>query len=243
MKSNSRTVSRHGIGIVISVLIILLFPFFLARGEPGDTDDKLDSVLKHMEESSGSFKSFTADIIKKKYTAILEEFDPSEKGKFYYKRAKDGSALIKEEITEPALKVTTIQNDEALLYQPKIKSASLYKLGKHKDKAEYLALGIGQSPTDLLENFNISYKGIDTINGAACSILELKPKDPKGASIFSSITVWIKVDTGVSTQVKLEEPYDDYILVNFSNETLNEKIDDTEFRQKLPKDVEIIRMN
>ncbi len=206
-------------------------------------EDKLESVLKQMEESSGSFKSFTADITKKTYTAILEEFDTPESGKFYYKRAEDGTALIREEIAAPAEKITTIKDDEALIYQPKIKSASSYKLGKHKDKAEYVALGIGQSPKTLKQTFNISYQGTATVNDTPCSILVLKPKDPKVASIFASITVWIDNATGVSRQMKMEEPFEDYLLVHFSNEKLNSKIDDSKFEQKLPEDVDVLRVN
>jgi len=231
-------------GRIVAVFVLLLIATIISMGEQKEQSDKLESVLKCMEKSSGNFKSFTADISKRQYTAILKEFDdPPESGKFYYKRAEDGSALIREEITDPAKKITTINNDEALIYQPKIKSASSYKLGKHKDKAEYMALGIGQSPTDLKKTFNILYQGSDTVNDAACSVLELKPKDPKTASNFSTISVWIKDATGVSTRMKLEEPFGDYILINFSNEKLNDKIDDSKFKQKLSEDVAIIRMN
>ena len=243
MQTNSRkSVQRTAIGIA-AVLALLVFPAFYVRSAPDETAGNLDSVLRHMEESAGNFQSFTADITKKTYTAVLEEFDTPERGKFYYKRAADGSALIREEITDPAEKITTIKGDEALIYQPKTKSASSYTLGKHKDKAEYVALGIGQSPTDLRKTFNISYRGSETVNGALCSVLELKPKDPAVASIFSSITVWIDDATGVSKQMKMEEPFEDYVLVTFSNEKLNKKIDNSKFEQKLAQDVTVTRIN
>lgn len=244
MKINSRTSARRTAFRTAAVLFIsLLIPFIILQGAQEEQADKLDAVLRRMEESSGNFRSFTADITKKTFTAILEEFDDPEIGKFYYKRADDGSALIREEITDPAEKITTIKNDEALIYQPKIKSASSYKLGKHKDKAEYVALGIGQSPAALKKTFKISYLGSETVNGTACSVLELKPKDPGVASIFSSITVWIDDSTGVSKQLKMEEPFEDYILVVFSNEKLNKKIDGSKFEQDLPGDVYISRIN
>lgn len=225
---------------IAAVIVMLLTSVFVGIGEPEDQSEGLKQVLDRMREASGYFESFTADVTTKKFTAILEEFDPPETGRFFYKRAHNGSALIRWEITEPATKITTIQDDELLVYQPKIKSANRFKLGKDKDKAEYFALGIGQSPADLEKNHDIFYRGRDTINGMACTVLELKPKDPKVASIFSSITVWIRDDTGISTQLKLKEPYEDYLLVNFSNEKLNNKINDSIFMQKLPKDVEIL---
>lgn len=204
---------------------------------------KLQTVLKRMEKTCGYFQSFVADITTTKYTAILETFDPPETGKFLYKRAGDGSALIRWEIVNPAERILTIQNDEALLYQPNIRSAQKFRLGKHKDKAEYLALGIGQSPTDLKKTFNITYRGSENLHGTICSILELKPKDPKAAAMFSSITVWIKDTTGVSTRMKLEQPFQDYLLVDFSNEELNKQIDESRFRQNLPDSVDMLQIN
>jgi len=219
---------------------MVLFPLLPSVGEP---EDKLESVLNRMEKASGNLQSFVADIVTTKYTAILEQFDHPEKGKFYYKRADNGSALIRLEIVDPAERILTIQDDEALSYKPRINSASKYKLGKNKDKAEYLALGIGQFPTNLKRTFNVTYRGRENVRGAACSILELKLKDPKASAMFSAITVWIKDSTGVSTRMKLEEPFGDYVLVTFSNEQLNRRIDDSIFRQILPDNVDILQIN
>jgi outer membrane lipoprotein-sorting protein len=218
---------------------MVLLPLFLRVGEP---EDKLESVLKRMEKTSRNFQSFVADIASTKYTAILETFDSPESGKFFYKRADNGTALIRWEIMNPGQRILTIQNDEALVYQPKIKSAQSYKLGKNKDKAEYLALGIGQSPSDLKKTFNITYRGSEIVHGTACSILVLKPKDPKAAAMFSSITIWIKDSTSVSTRMKLEEPFGDYLLVNFSNEQLDKTIDNSKFRQELPDNVDMLQI-
>ena len=196
-----------------------------------------------MEETSGSFRTFVADITTTRYTAILDTFDPPEDGEFSFKRADDGTALIRWEIVRPGTRILTIQRDEALLYQPKLKSAQRYKLGSNKDKAEYLALGIGQSPTDLKKTYDITYGGSENVRGAPCSILELKPKDPKAAAMFSSITIWIKHSTGVSTRMKLVEPFADCLLIDFSNERLNTQVDDSQFRQDLPAGVDMLRIN
>ncbi|MEJ2108918.1 MAG: outer membrane lipoprotein carrier protein LolA [Acidobacteriota bacterium] len=208
-----------------------------------ESENKLESVLAHMEQSSKDFQSFKADIQTTKYTSLLDLFDPPEKGKFYYSRSEDGSALIRWEITVPGIRILTIEKDEALLYRPKIKSAQKYKLGKNKDKAEYLALGIGQSPADLEQTFDITFLKSEKTGGKDCSVLEMKPKDPKTASMFSSILIWVDDTTGVSTRMKLIEPYDDYLIVDFSNEKLNEKIEKSMFRQKLPNSVEVLSVN
>jgi outer membrane lipoprotein-sorting protein len=242
MKINKSIFACKSVNKAGAFFLMLLITTLASFGEQDKQSDKLDSVLKRMEKSSGNFKSFEANILTKKYTAVIEAFDPPESGRFFFKRAADGSALIRWEIINPTNKFITVRSDEVVIYKPMIKYAERIKLGEKKDKAEYLALGIGQSPADLQKTFNITYQGSETLNGAACSILELRPKDLKTAAVFSSITLWIKDATGISTQMKLEEPFEDYLLVNFSNEQLNNAISDSKFEQKLPKDVEILQV-
>ena len=240
MRTNGRTLSHRRAGRITAAIFMVPFSLLLSAGEP---EDKLESVLNRMEKASRNLQSFVADITTTKYTAILGQFDHPEKGKFYYRRAGNGSALIRLEILDPAVRILTIQDDEAVSYQPKINSARKYKLGKDKDKAEYLALGIAQSPTNLKSTFHITYRGRENVNGTACSVLDLKPKNPRASAMFSAITVWIKDSTGVSTGMKLEEPFGDYVLVTFTNEQLNRRIDDSTFRQILPDNVDMLQIN
>jgi len=206
-------------------------------------DAALDQVLKQMEAVGKTFHSFEAHISKKHYSAILREFDTPETGEFYYERAGDGSALLRQEITSPGPSILTIKGGVATFYQPVLKQATLANLGKNKDKAEYLALGVGQSPGKLRETFDIRYQGTDTVGNFPCSVLVMKPKNPSAAAFFSSITLWIKKSTGVPIQQKLQEPSSgDYLLVNFSDEKLNVKIPPAKFEQTLPSGVEIQRI-
>jgi outer membrane lipoprotein-sorting protein len=239
MKTKGRTLSHSTGGRIPAAIFMVLFPL-LSAGEP---EDKLGSVLNRMEKASRNLQSFVAEITTTKFTAILERFDHPERGKFFFRRADNGSALIRLEIVDPGERILTIQNDEALSYQPRINSASKFKLGKNKDKAEYLVLGIGQYPKNLNETFHIAYRGRENVHGTACSILELKPRNPKASSMFSAITVWIKDSSGISTRMRLEEPFGDYVLVTFSNEQLNTRIDDSKFRQVLPNNVDMLEIN
>jgi outer membrane lipoprotein-sorting protein len=209
---------------------------------PSQAQDKgLEQALKRMESVGKGFQSFQARLSQKKYTAVLGEFDTPETGEFYYARAKDGSALLRQEITEPATRVLTIRGGVATLYQPRIKTARIANLGKNKDKAEYLALGLGQSPAKLEETFDISYRGVETVGKTACSVLILRPKSATAAAYFSSITLWVSEQSGLPIQQKLEEPNGDYLLVTFSEERLNPKLPESLFEQKLPKDTAIQR--
>ncbi len=208
--------------------------------EKGTTE--LQRALNKMDEIAKDFRTYSAEFSQKKYTAVLEEFDIPETGKFYYSLAGDGSVLMRHQIMNPGDRILTIKDGEATIFNRKIKQAHLYTLGKRQELAEYLTLGIGQSSAKLREKFDISYGGSDAINGEPCTILVLKPKDPKAKRYLTSISIWLKKSSGTPAQYKFLEPSEDYLLETFSNEKVNENIDNSMFEQKLPKGVEKIRL-
>lgn len=205
-------------------------------------DAGLDQVLRQMESVGTTFVNFKAHFTQEKYTAVLKEFDVPDSGEFYYARAKDGSAMLRQEVTKPGRRILTIKGGTAIFFQPKFNQANVVNLGKNKDKAEYMALGLGQSPGKLRENFEITYQGIENVSGAPCSVLILKPRNPSVAALFSAITLWIKKTSGVPVRQKLQDPNGDYVLVNFTEEKLNAAIPASLFEQQLPKGVEIIKV-
>ncbi len=202
----------------------------------------LDQVLRQMEAVGKTFVNFKAHFVQKKYTAVLNEFDVPESGEFYYARAKDGSALLRQEVTRPGHRILTIKGGTATIYQPNINQASVANLGKNKDKAEYLALGLGQSPGRLRETFDVAYQGVEKIAGGPCSVLALKPRSAAAAAYFSTITLWINKANGIPIQQKLQEPNGNYLLVGFSGEKLNTSMPASLFDPQLPKGVEIIKL-
>jgi outer membrane lipoprotein-sorting protein len=186
-----------------------------------------------------TFRSFQADFTQRQYFAVLKEFEEPESGVFTYARAKDGSALIREEFKAPGHNVLTINGGVALVYQPSLNQATRYNLGKNKDKAEYLALGVGQSPARLREIFNIEYRGEEAVDGLPCSVLLLTPKSSAVAALYSAVTLWIRKSDSVSVQQKLQEPNGNYLINKFSSVKLNLNIPESQFEQILPKEVEI----
>jgi outer membrane lipoprotein-sorting protein len=201
----------------------------------------LEQVLSQMEAVGKTFKSFAANFTQKKYTAVLKEFDTPESGEFYYARSKDGTALLRQEVISPGKRILTIKSGVATIYNPILKQAQIVNLGKNKDKAEFLALGLGQSPAKLQSTFDLEYLGTDQVAGVPCSVLILKPKNASVSAYFSAITLWVKKATGVPIQQKLQEPSGDYLLVNFSQEKLNVKIPEAKFDAQLPSGIDIQR--
>ncbi len=207
-------------------------------GMQGKDGPELQQALTKMDEVAKGFRGFTARFSQKKYTAILKEFDTPDTGEFYYAFAPDKSVLMRHEITNPGKRILTIKGDTATLFQPVIKQAQIYRLGKYKDLSEYLALGIGQRTVKLQEKFAISFLGNEAINGTQCYVLVFKPKDAKAAAQVAAITIWLGKKSGLPAQYKFLEPNGDYLLVSFFDEKLNSKISGAKFEQKLGRDVE-----
>ncbi len=241
MRKHTSGASAGWQGLALSVLL-LIAPAVRESGAQSGNAVALDQVLRQMDSVGKKFVNFKAHFTQKKYTAVLKEFDTPESGEFYYARAKDGSALLRQEVTKPGHRILTVKGGTAIVYQPGINQASVANLGKNKDKAEYLALGLGQSPARLRETFELKYQGMENVAGAPCSVLALKPRNAAAAAYFSTITLWIKKSNGIPIQQKLEEPNGNYLLVDFSGEKLNTSIPASLFDQHLPKGVELIKL-
>jgi len=224
---------------LINLLVTLSFVASLMHPQGKDIST-LNEVLRKMEETGKSFHSFTAQFSMKSYVAVLNEFDTPETGELDYALAPDGSALMRQEFRKPSVRVLTIKGGVATFFQPSVNQAQIYNLGKNKNKAEYLVLGIGQSPAKLQETYSIQYQGAEAVNGASCWVLLLKPKSSSGlASLFSAITLWVRQSSGVPIQDKLQDAAGgDYTLITFTDEQLNRPIPSSKFEQKLPPGVE-----
>jgi outer membrane lipoprotein-sorting protein len=232
--------ARFPVPSLAAALVLLLALPFCAHTQEKNAGE-LQRTFKQMDEAGKTFRSFSARFSQKKYTAILQEFDTPETGEFLYLRAKDGSAMMRQDATNPGRKILTVKGTQAIFYQPDIAQAQIVNLGSHKNLAEYLAIGIGQSPAKLEKDFEISYQGTESVDGVPCSVLSLKPRSPAVASHFSLITLWIKKSNGILVQNKFQEPSGDYTLLTFSDEKLNVPLSDSKFEQKLPKGVDIQR--
>lgn len=232
--------------IVTLLLAALILPAGPApggsAGQASSGGSELDQALRRMESAGKAFRSFSAGFMQRKYTSVLREFDSPESGEFAYARAADGSALLRQEVVKPGSRILTIKGGTAVIFQPALKQAQVVSLGKNKDKAEYLALGLGQSPARLRETFDLECAGSEKVAEDSCWILVLKPKNKSAAAFFTSITLWLKKSSGIPVQQKLQEPNGDYLLVAFSGEKLNPKIPASKFEQKLPQGVEVIRI-
>lgn len=217
--------------VLVSVAVSLTFASVRAASQ--------EEILAKMESAGRAVTNFSTSIFQKKWTAILKEFDKGETGTLWYLRGKQGEAYLRKEIVDPEKNIVVINNGEVILYEPRIKQARKYQLGKNKDKAEFLVLGFGSSTSSLSETYNIRLLGEEQVEGRKAYMLELRPKSEKAAAYFSQIVLWVAESIWLPIQQKLIEPNGDYLLIQFTNLKLNPGIDKAKFKLTIPKDVPI----
>lgn len=200
----------------------------------------LDAILSNMDKVGQNLRSMEADIVQKKWTDILSEYDEGEEGQFLFLK-ENNSVYLRKQITEPTASVLVIKDGKVTFYQPAIKQAQEYKLGNNKDKAEFMLLGFGTNKTALRETYNITDLGEEKLDGKPTYKLELKPKSEKIAAFFVRIVLWVDAERWIPIQQQLVEPTQDHLLIRFSNIRLNPRIPKSEFDVRLPKDVRVIR--
>jgi outer membrane lipoprotein-sorting protein len=198
-----------------------------------------DDVLAKMEAAGRNVTNFSTQIFQRKWTAILKEFDRGESGMLWYLRDKNGRASLRKDIVQPENNILVVNNGEALFFEPKIKQARKYQLGRNKDKAEFLVLGFGSTTRSMNETYNIRLLGEEKIDGKKAYMLELRPKSEKAAAYFSQIVLWVADQLWLPIQQKLVEPNGDYLLIKFSDLKLNPGVSKDKFKLKLPKDVQV----
>ncbi|GAB4240378.1 MAG: hypothetical protein Kow00109_15490 [Acidobacteriota bacterium] len=200
----------------------------------------LDSVLRGMEKVGSELRSLKARIEQRRWTDLLQEYDAPEVGEFLFLK-NDGKLFLRKEMEQPTKSVLVIADDTVTFYQPGIKQAQEYKLGRRKDRAEFLLLGFGTDREAIREAYDVSLAGTEEEDGRTLYHLVLEPKEERVAAFFRRIELWIDGTNYLPVRQKLVEPTEDHLLIVFSEIEANPRLRPSDFRLKLPKDVEIIR--
>jgi outer membrane lipoprotein-sorting protein len=200
----------------------------------------LDQVLSRMEAVGAKLESMQAQLHQKKWTAILEEFDEGESGQFSFLKTDQG-VFLRKDIEDPTHSNLVIREGKVIFFQPSIKQAQMYNMGKHGDKAEFLLIGFGSDKQALSDTYQIELLGQEKVQDRNTYQLELKPKSENVAAFFVKIVLWVDDQMWVPIQEQLVEPTEDYLLIRFSDVELDADLSRSDFELKLPADVKIIQ--
>lgn len=193
----------------------------------------LQQVVEQMDRTAASFHTTQASFEWKQWTAVINDFTDTQKGKVYFRRSGSQIEMFAD-ISDPAPpKYVLFTGSKVQMYQPKIDQVTEYDTGKDRATFEsFLVLGFGGSGQDMLKNFDVTYVGTEKLDGADTAKLDLVPKSQKARNTFNHIILWIDPARGVSVRQQLFAPGGDYRLATYSQIQLNEKISDSLFKLK-----------
>jgi outer membrane lipoprotein-sorting protein len=173
----------------------------------------LEQVLTLLDQKSTTFKSLETNFVWDQYDATVPAHD-IQSGVMYFRRVGP-HVDVAADIQTPDHKKLVFTGDDVRVYSYRTHQTSSYP-SKNRDEIEsFLALGFGGRGHDLLKNFEISYKGAETIDGRPTYRLELTPKSQKVQGMFRLIILWIDQQTGMSLQQKVLEGKSNYRLATY----------------------------
>jgi outer membrane lipoprotein-sorting protein len=206
------------------------FPKLHGNLQPDSDPKALEKLLAQMDETAANFRALQANFVWEQYTKIVEDKD-YQKGTIYYRRQGKGIEMMAD-ITDPQ-KAVLFRDGKVQVAQPNV-GVTTYEAGKNRETVEsFLVLGFGGSGHDLMQQFDVKYLGVETVDGVKTAKLELVSKSDRVRKVFDKIWLWIDPARGISLQQQFFEPSSgNYRLATYTNVQFKQKIDDSVF--KLP---------
>jgi outer membrane lipoprotein-sorting protein len=196
--------------------------------------EDLQTILGRMDKESLTFKAMMADVQTTTFTKVIDE-TTVQNGKLRMQRQKGkGTRAILDFSGEKDSRVIWLFNNTVRFYYPKLKLYQDIDVGKSSDVLnQFLLLGFGSSGQELMENYEISNVGTETIAGQESTKLMLEPKSAHAKETLIKVEVWIPQGAAYPIQQQFFKPSGNYVTVLYSDIKLNPPIKGTlEF--KLP---------
>ena len=126
-------------------------------------------------------------------------------------------------------------------YQPQIDQMTVFHArDKQAQYESYLTLGFGGSGSDLEKSWNITYQGMETIDGVQTAKLDLVSKDAGVRANFSHVTIWVDPTRDVSLKQILYEPSGDTRTAYYKDIQYNKKISASVFKIKTDSKTQVV---
>ena len=213
-------------------LIAATIAFLLASIAPSIAAQDLKTVLAKLDATAATFRSTSADF---EFDSIQTDPVPDkevQKGTVYYERRGSSfqmAAHIDQENGRPVPKIYTFSKGVFRLYEKLQNKVTTYKNDK---LGGYLMLGFGASGKELSDKWDITYGGVETIDGVKTDKLDLVPKDPAVRKNLLKATVWMDTARGVSVKQVFDQGDGQSRVSVYSNFKVNQPLPSSAFTFK-----------
>lgn len=199
------------------------------------TDPALDKTLRAMDAASVKFQSAEADLRWDSFEKVVRE-TTSQFGSVYVIRkgssSEYGATLATKQGAAPT-KYLHFADGKGYMYDTIGKKTTGFSAGQDKARAEsFLTLGFGGSGKDLEKQWTITQQGTETVDNVSTVKLDLVPKDPSVANMFTHVLIWIDTTRGISLKQLSYTPEGDTRTAYYTNIRYNTKVDTKKYSKK-----------
>ncbi len=236
-----------GFGREIAKTLGLVAGIFLCAGmgwSQAPASGDLNHVLAQLDSAAAKFRSAKANFQWDQFERVVESTD-TQAGVIYYE-GSGASARVAFDIEtadgQPAKKTIVYSNGVLKFYQPQIDQMTIFHAGEKQGRYEsYLTLGFGGSGSELKKSWDITYQGMETIDGVQTAKLDLVSKEASVRANFSHVTIWVDPTRAVSLKQILYEPSGDTRTAYYKNIEYNKKISPSVFKIKTDSKTQVIQ--
>ncbi len=217
---------------------MLAFVFAALAVPESSAQTVLSQIMKRMEDHSNALSSVRAKITMSKHDSVLDDYDVV-KGNVNYLPGKGRDVFVRVDWTTPYQEVLVVGNGEYVLYRPALKQAIVGKTSEadKKTRSSGALAFMNMSKSQLNQNYETQYLGIEKVRGSEMWRLKLTPKKKTS---FKYSELWVD-GNGMPVQSKIVESNNDSTTILLESIEKNVTISGGIFKLNLPKNVKIIK--
>jgi len=204
--------------------------------------ESLDAIFARMDKAAKEFKSASAAIHQKQYTAVISETS-EEDGQLRVRRSK-GSIKLRVDFRPPNERIAALDGNRGLIFYPKGNIVNKYDVSKYAsantvDQLLLLSFGAA-SGAELKKDYTVTSGGTETVDGKSTTRVELVPKSAEMRKLIGRISLWIPEGQYTAVKERLDEAGKDYIEWTYSDVKVNGPVSDAEVTLKIPSNARVV---
>ena len=201
----------------------------------------LPEVYAQMDASAAKFQSVQADISVDRYVAIVQQHS-TQTGTTTFLRT-GGSIQMLMHLNAGSDDPETdllYKNGELDVFQPAQKQETILSAGANRGEYDsMLTTGFGASSKDLAANWEVTFQGMETIDGVPTAKLDLVSKQQNIRNNFSHITIWVDPARDISLRQVMFQPDGDARTATYTNIRYNKPVPEKLFVLHVPGGTQI----
>jgi outer membrane lipoprotein-sorting protein len=229
---------------ILGVAAVLTLGISLPGSSQSAPNPQLSQVLSQMDAAAARFRSAQADFQWDQFERVVSSTD-TQTGVIYFERSGANTRMAADLKTydgQPSKKYIVFSDGLLKFYQPEIHQMTLiHAAGKQAQYESYLTLGFGGSGSDLKKNWDITFQGMETIDGVQTAKLDLVSKSAAVRQNFSHVTIGVDPQRAISLKQILFEPSGDSRTAYYRNIQYNQKIPASVFRIKTEGKIQTVQ--